>query len=130
MKLENIGSTLDSLFDELGEPRPRVPSLADLERAVEEAWDKWDGYGGGGLPILNAVRDWLAARRASHAAGYVSVLVSREAVEALREARAYRVYPSSAGDAYRSEKADALDFLACEALARDLAAVLKPDGQP
>ena len=82
-------------------------AVAAAARAVEESWDaprpmpghSADCYRDGDLDVCplcawsaersRCVADWLAARRAAQAAGYVEVLVSGEAVEALRGWKAY-----------------------------------------
>ena len=81
------------------------PDLEALADAVEKAY-----YGD---PLRDGVfharlEAWLAARRAAREAGLRIVLVSEEAITALRAAQGN-------GDTVR----------ACELLARDLAAVLK-----
>jgi hypothetical protein len=65
--------------------------------------------------VCDASWKFIAARRAALAAGYVECLVSREAVEALRK---WGNGPADSDDNHGA-------YLACIALARDLAALLK-----
>ena len=118
--MANDCDDLDCACRRGGAPMPTDrPDLAKLADAVEQAAQRFD------LPSLNnsefrtARRDvveaavaFVTARRATLAAGYVEVLVSREAVEALRRAMNTRASFGSGDDA-------------CRLLARDLDAVLK-----
>ena len=69
-----------------------APSLADLERAVEEAVgrcdDAPDNYTAYKLNL--AINAWLAARRAARDAGMVSVLLPPELFTPLEEWREYQ----------------------------------------
>jgi hypothetical protein len=68
------------------------PTLADLERAVEETWA---AYRVAGTPDSNldaaetlmhhAVADYVSARRAAREAGNAVVVLSQKTVRALRE---------------------------------------------
>lgn len=91
-------------------------SIADLERAVEEAWENINFVSvrkEQHIAFCNAMANWLAARRAARDAGMVPCMLSREAVEALR----------AAGGSSAVTPGNAL--LACVMLARDLADALK-----
>jgi hypothetical protein len=61
--------------------------LAKLADAVEQAWDKMIDidHVKDRRVFMSAVSDYVDARRAALAAGYAECLLSREAVEALRD---------------------------------------------
>ena len=60
---------------------PDPTAVEEKARAVEEAWEQ----GWGTSQCLHAISVWLTARRAARDAGIVSVMVSQESLEALRE---------------------------------------------
>lgn len=100
-------------------------TLADLERAVEEAWEGM-AQGTGPFPVTDAINAWLAARRAAREAGMVSVLVSREALLAISAVTLACL--ASSTRRVSCDPGSALDRM-MTLLARDLAAALKPDGE-
>ena len=109
------------------------PDLAKLADAVEAAHEhQWRFPGGADdsaevCALSAAVGSWLAALRAARDSGYVEALVSREAVEALREEQ--RLSERCAeGDGTNDDLYEARDCAshrACDLLARDLAGLLK-----
>jgi len=104
------------------------PDLATLLAAVEQAWEDQRIYHGVcGCRVAGQVSVWLAALRAVRDSGYAVALVSREAVEALREEQ--RLSERCAeGDGTNDDLYEARDCAshrACDLLARDLAGLLK-----
>ena len=98
------------------------PDLAARLAAVEQAWDIWTGPN----PSLGKSQDYTAAMthlvavlRAAREQGMVPVMISTEAVEALRKVQKARAERGFAA-ALWSGTPEALDLLA-----RDLAALLK-----
>ena len=85
------------------------PDLSALADAVEQAWASQPGVATATEALWSALYDWSAARRATRADGYRECLLSREAVEALRDSHL---------SIFNAEKA-------CELLARDLGPLLK-----
>ena len=70
-------------------PTP-AQAVADAARAVEETWIRslrgtYNGNAVIDYDAVCAVNSYLAARRLARAAGYVEVMVSKDAVEALRK---------------------------------------------
>jgi len=103
----------------MSESIDHAAAVAAASLAVEEAFDgdsghvtcdEWDEQ------LEHAVDNWLAARRAAKAAGFVEALVSKEAVEALRDCWGCQ------GEEHRVGV-----FVAMQLLARDLGPLIKAD---
>lgn len=62
------------------------PTIVDLEREVEQAWNLWDtgGHDDEAREVLHRLAAYLHARRAARAAGYVPVMISQDTIEELR----------------------------------------------
>lgn len=103
-------------------PVDHAACVAAAYKALEEAWD-CNTEGG---HVLHLVADLLAARRAAADAGMVSVMVSKESIEGLKAAVA-KIERKNDGPGMHLDMIATVKT-ACVDLARDLAAVLNPEG--
>lgn len=104
--------------------------MTDHPAAVESAFKALEEAKGKDR-VFGAACIYLAARLAAADAGYVAVMISKEAVEALREEERLAAL-SAKSDGTNDELYEARDIEAhrvCGLLSVDLAPLLKPEGQ-